>query len=345
MMSLLGDLVKQYTGEKVRHRPQLTYVPRQFDTLHADLKSSFLRCDRDAGTEAFLVSAASSSLWKEMALGLLRLCLSLTTANGLLNRGHMFVLSTEQTERLLAGLLPISPRGTASALTLLDIGAGDGHVTAQLAPLFGTVYATEFSATMRFRLRYRGYQVLPHDNPFFFPRQAMTPASRRYYDCIACMNVLDRADTPLTLLRQMRDSLTPAPPRDEGRNTCSDNGGGGGVLLLAVVLPWCPFVEDGAARRAPREGLPMEGGECCRGASYEASLNTLCQRVLQPLGFEVVRWTCVPYLCEGNQRNEYALLDDAVLVLRRRSGFDNARDDVVLPHHGYYSEGLSGTTG
>lgn len=36
--------------------------------------------------------------------------------------------------------------------TLLDIGAGDGGVTAKLAPLFDSVHVTEASSSMRWRL-------------------------------------------------------------------------------------------------------------------------------------------------------------------------------------------------
>ena len=48
------------------------------------------------------------------------------------------------------------------------------------------------------------------------------------YDLIVCLNVLDRCDRPLSLLRQIHSKL-----RD------------GGVLLLAVVFPFKPFVEKG----------------------------------------------------------------------------------------------------
>lgn len=41
---------------------------------------------------------------------------------------------------------------------LLDLGAGDGEVTAKLAPAFDTVYVTEMSHTMRGILQRRGYE-------------------------------------------------------------------------------------------------------------------------------------------------------------------------------------------
>ena len=48
------------------------------------------------------------------------------------------------------------------------------------------------------------------------------------YDVITCLNVLDRCDRPLTLLRQMRRALRPD-----------------GLLVVALVLPLSPYVEHG----------------------------------------------------------------------------------------------------
>lgn len=42
--------------------------------------------------------------------------------------------------------------------TLLDLGAGDGEVTAHIAPLFRRVYATEISHIMRTVLQKKGYE-------------------------------------------------------------------------------------------------------------------------------------------------------------------------------------------
>lgn len=184
---------------------------------------------------------------------------------------------------------------------VLDIGSGDGNVTSALLPFVdgaGDIRVTEVSPSMRWRLQQRGFTVVDHTDPFHDPPHS---SRRAYYDLITCFNLLDRIDTPMTLLREMHASLTP----ETGR------------AVLAVVLPWCPFVEDGARQKRPRELLPMRGGECCRGASYEQSLQTLVQNVLEPIGFTVVRWTRLPYLCEGNLEVEYAVLNDALLVLKR----------------------------
>lgn len=47
------------------------------------------------------------------------------------------------------------------------------------------------------------------------------------YDIISCLNLLDRCDEPLELLRDIKKALVP----------------GTGRLILAVVLPFQPYVE------------------------------------------------------------------------------------------------------
>lgn len=49
------------------------------------------------------------------------------------------------------------------------------------------------------------------------------------YDVISCLNLLDRCENPLLLLRDIQRSLVPHTGR----------------LILAVVLPFQPFVEVG----------------------------------------------------------------------------------------------------
>ena len=49
----------------------------------------------------------------------------------------------------------------------------------------------------------------------------------RHYDVISCLNLLDRCDKPLTLLRHVRESLRP----------------GSGRAVVAMVLPYKPYVE------------------------------------------------------------------------------------------------------
>lgn len=66
---------------------------------------------------------------------------------------------------------------------LLDIGAGDGHVTACLQPLFEHVEVSEANLAMRLRLALYGWPV---HNLTSWTHNVGT------YDVVACLNVLDR---------------------------------------------------------------------------------------------------------------------------------------------------------
>lgn len=155
---------------------------------------------------------------------------------------------------------------------MLDIGAGDGNVTQELAALVsGPVFATEYSAVMQMRLRMKGYTVLPIEG--------WHTAGKGPFDLISCLNVLDRADKPMTLLRQMRDCLSP-----DGR------------IIIAVVLPFCPFVEVGSRQLKPTERINVGG----RGVSAEKAVSRFVYEVFKPLGLEVEAFSRAPYLCEGD---------------------------------------------
>ena len=53
------------------------------------------------------------------------------------------------------------------------------------------------------------------------------------FDVISCLNLIDRCDKPVTLLKNIKKSLNPTSGR----------------LILAVVLPFCPYVEFGVYTR------------------------------------------------------------------------------------------------
>lgn len=124
----------------------------------------------------------------------------------------MFVFSKSQFRRLL------NIDETWKADALLDLGAGDGRVTAVMEKYFSKIYATEQSPSMRWRLRQQNYDVLEIDE-----------WTGRTYDVISCLNLLDRCDKPLTLLSDIRKALNPL----------------GGKLVVAIVLPFSPCVESG----------------------------------------------------------------------------------------------------
>lgn len=240
--------------------------------------------------------------FKSLLSRAMQLVCSRTDANGFLGRGAMHVISTEQATMLLGPSTSKKAHGSTSAPArwgrLLDIGAGDGNVTAQLAPLFEQVTTTEVSMPMVSRLRRRGWRSL----------RTMMPSVRQLgshsFDVVSLFNVLDRCDRPRTLLQRIRQLMCP-----------------GGLLLLAVVLPFCPFVEDGPRQRDPVELLPLQGGTCCGRHSknssrrFEDAVEHMIADVLKPAGFSVRCVSRVPYISQGDMRSPFYVLDNALFVL------------------------------
>ena len=132
----------------------------------------------------------------------------------LLGRGSMFVFSPDQFQRLLK----INPDWKTHRL--LDLGAGDGEVTKIRSPHFEEIYATELSETMTWQLQKKKYRVLGINE---------WQKTGFQYDVISCLNLLDRCDQPLTLLKDIRSVLEPTRGR----------------VILALVLPFHPYVENG----------------------------------------------------------------------------------------------------
>lgn len=201
-------------------------------------------------------------------------------ANALFDTHDMRVLGREQWPVLL---------GTGGVQRWLDVGAGDGRVTRELAPMAREVVTTETAHRMASRLRDRGFVCheidlvgaeLPELSPF---------------DVVSALNVIDRTARPYTLIERMRDRLSSS-----------------GRMVLAVPLPLSPHVHVGSSTVDPDELLPIDR------RSFEQAATTLVETGLAPLGLELVAWTRVPYLSRGDRKVPVYVLDDAVFVLRRK---------------------------
>ncbi|MBP7685731.1 MAG: methyltransferase domain-containing protein [Deltaproteobacteria bacterium] len=241
--------------------------------------------DADPATRAWIDDALEHPHggWAMAARGALSKLMSDYDANGLLGTHDMRVLGSAQWRTLLGDRL----HGR-----LLDVGAGDGHVTAELTGAMvdmSSVVTTELSPKMAARLRERGFrcheldlatQALPEPGPF---------------DVIAMLNVLDRSARPLTLLERLRELLAPR-----------------GRLLLAVPLPLSPHVHVGPLTLEPDERLPLDD------RSFEHAARTLAELCFEPLGLEVCSLSRAPYLCRGSSKRPVVVLDDSVFVLARR---------------------------
>ena len=52
------------------------------------------------------------------------------------------------------------------------------------------------------------------------------------------------------------------------------------------------------------------------GVTFEEQLVQFVRNVLEPSGYEIISWSRVPYLCEGDLRQSYYWLDDAIFILK-----------------------------
>lgn len=265
--------------------------------LPPSARAAYAPLSMDDETRAFLASCVAKPCIDSMA-SILRSVLSVTDVNALLFRGAMFVFSIAHLKALLNDENNRNRNRDRNRnrqqLALLDVGAGDGNVTLQFSQIFSKIEATEISWGMVARLLLRGYsaRVASDLSPQTFPHS-------RSYDCVSLLNLLDRCDAPLSMLR------------DASRLATSD-----GCVLVALVLPFSDFVEDGAKRRAPRHPLEMGGARCGDGATFETSLAAFIERVLPRAALRLERLARVPYLCRGDSRRAYYVLSDAIMVLR-----------------------------
>jgi SAM-dependent methyltransferase len=249
--------------------------------LPPELGARFVRLDADAKTLAFLAAAPERRHGRAMTFLQILLCqvCSDFDANAILGVYPMHLLSSAQWEQLLGG----RPGGA-----LLDVGAGSGDVTRELAPLFDSVTTTDTSRAMAWRLGRRGFACLRTD-------VATHGVPGGPYDTIACLNVLDRCARPLSLLRRIHAALPT-----------------GGRLILSLPLPYAPIAYDGPSPNDPAEPLPLEG------ESFELGVTSLVEAVLSPTGFDAEAISRAPYLSGGDSRKPLYVLDSAIVVGRRR---------------------------
>lgn len=257
-----------------------------------DLIPKFVQFSCDEDTDKFIEMCYQKSDWfithlyHSVARSVLGLFMTSTSINGLLGRGSMFVFSDDQFKKLYFDPEALEANNTGSnGKSLLDIGAGDGKVTGVMARYFDEVYVTEISPVMRKILSKKGYKVLDVDS---WHKEDIT------YDMISCLNILDRCDRPLTLLDQLLTKLKPD-----------------GYILIALVFPISQYVEASeTGDHKPRESLGVTG------AKLEEQLVSFYNKVLLPRSLEVVRWTRLPYLCEGDIDLSFYWLHDVVMLLR-----------------------------
>lgn len=249
--------------------------------LAPELRCAFVELDADDSTRAWIDAAYARPVSRARA-GLRDLALTMVNifdADAWTHLGQDRVLSTAQWRRLLV----------TGGARLLDVGAGSGEVTQELAPLFSEVVTTELSAPVARRLRSKGFTCHRRDIAF---EPLDDPGG---FDVVALQNVIDRTTHPLRLLDRAHRLLAE-----------------GGRVIVTVPVPLRPVVFIGRSRFAPAENLPAGLPD------FESSASALCERVFHPQGYRVQSLSCAPYLSRGTARAPVAVLDDAIFVLLRR---------------------------
>ncbi len=237
----------------------------------------------DLGTREWVqrqLAAPRTALHSVLVAGLSLMGISQYDAQAVLDSPAVHLLSTAQWKELLGNGTELQQQSA------LDVGAGSGHITAELAPIFGCMRATEISSWLVWRLERRGIRaaVQSSDGP---PSAALLQSAGlpSRYGTVFALNVLDRVDHSRAYLSALVSLLLP-----------------GGRLVIALPLPYCAkpweperagdgslvdWAQQHALPRADDLAVDWENAAAQVGAS------------LADAGLVVERVVRAPYLCQG----------------------------------------------
>lgn len=278
------------------------YVQKRIIELTCDTETvTFLQqCCNDYKSSYISLHYIKSMLFKPIYA----LYYSHTDVNALLNTGNMFVFSKQQLHILLDKYIT-QLRQTYNNICLLDIGAGSGNVTAQFATLVDTIYVNEVSQYMIQVLQTKQYIAYTYSSTdvkyIINDMQQRSKQQQSSPHIISILNVLDRCNEPLTLLKQIY------------QYTNYDT-----ILLIALVLPYKPYVEnnDGSWTEPTEQLIDNKYNICC--ASFEDSIQLLFEHVFSVIGYDILTVSRLPYISAGDNVKPFYVLQDAVFVLRKK---------------------------
>lgn len=282
-------------------------APRRWPKRLTDL---FVQLGPDAGAAEFVRTAPRASVARTVLHhSLCMLPLDDFDVNAWLGIYPLHLLTRSQIERMFAAAGVPTPVGRA-----LDVGAGDGLVTKELARLCDSVTAAETSRGMARHLSRQGFSVWTED-------VAETASDRKKagdggFDLAALLNVLDRCAKPRAMLESAHTLL--APP-------CSS------WLLLSTPLPfrgayfgwrtyWTGRPVEPLVLKARADAAEDEAGDDDGEAADELwgeQAREVLEELLPDAGFEPVAVSRVPYLCGGDAFAPLSVLDDLVVLARK----------------------------
>jgi hypothetical protein len=220
-------------------------------------------------------------------------------ASAALNFHKMFVLD----KTMAASLLKVDSHKRTTR-SYLDVGAGDGAVTSEMASLFSHVTATEASEACHHTLS-KNPMI---DRAYLTTNLSSLVEGKHRFDVVSLFNVLDRCNKPKSLLAEACECLKLD----------------GGKMIVAMVYPYRPFVvENKLLKQEPEERIfptAALGEEPLHDSTFEAFCEAVLTGFFQPAGLSLYSYTRVPYMCQNNDDmgTPFSCLDCAIFVLERR---------------------------
>jgi len=288
---------------EMKHTVSHYYRFRNWDRFSSDSQKKFLLLDCDAETERFLRGCQKIEvkpikfILERFAYSFLTNFMMQTSIHALLDRGHMFVLSAAQIRKLLSlGNVPAGQLDSAD-LKVIDLGAGEGNVSKKVTEglaltSHNKLQTTDISKTNKYRLRQKGFQVVDENSWY----------QGQNFDLVFMLNLLDRCEKPLSMLHQAHVALLNRPR--------SIFGDGLGRLVVALVFPIRQSIEWRKSRRADE---PLGSDSY---ATLEEQVETFIKFVVTPAGFELEKFSRVPYLCEGDVTKPFFVFTNVVFLLK-----------------------------
>uniref|UniRef100_A0AC35UBL1 Methyltransferase-like protein 9 n=2 Tax=Rhabditophanes sp. KR3021 TaxID=114890 RepID=A0AC35UBL1_9BILA len=261
--------------------------------MSVQFAEQFYPLQYDSGTHEFLINSLNLSnnvclqMFYSATISFMSIFTTKTNINGILDRGRMHIFSDDQ----LQSFLNLEPEWISSDKTVLDLGAGDGMVTKHLETFYKNVYVTEMSPIMQWRLGQKGFTTV--DPMKWFEHRII---ANKEVNLISVLNLLDRHYNPHLLLEQLHEAALSS----------------GALVMLGIVLPVKQFVEFHPSASTNKADTDI----FLKGTTFEEQAESIVKNLLVPFGFELIRFSKVPYICEGDSTRPYYKLTDALMLLK-----------------------------
>ena len=279
-------------------RLEPSYKFKDFSTFHKDLQNKYVQLKPDQETVEFLKGCnvietrPLAYFGQKLVYNYLRPFVTLTSLHALLDRGGMFVLSSEMYRKMLD--FDEKEENFKKFKNIADLGAGDGNVSKRVARALNlshkSIKVTDVSPTMKYRLKEKGFTVVDENN--WHKSASENEIYLESFDAIFMLNLLDRCEKPYSMLELAHKTLN----KDHGR------------LIVSLVFPIRQSIEW-RKNRKPDESIYID-----KKLPLERQISLFLREVMAPSGFSLIKFSKVPYLSEGDIKNPFYELVNIVMV-------------------------------